>query len=133
MQAETNGKFDLYSQYQPKALYFKESDIVEYVRKDAPCVHERIDEALTLVLDLYSNKPIGFTLKGFKNLYWKHLKPKYNITENEFLNLTVALEEALGLLGDEVFGDRRKAYDSALEIAHRDSVRLQEDELENVA
>jgi hypothetical protein len=62
--------------YSPAAIYYEEADIVEYIRADVPALHRRIDEFLTLVLDLDTREPIGFALKGFRNYYLKHIKPQ---------------------------------------------------------
>jgi hypothetical protein len=117
MQEETH--HTLVHPYVPAALYFEEADIVEYVRRDAPSVYERIDGILTLVLDLKTREPIGFALKGFKNFYLTQMEPG-----EDFVRLTSVIEKAVRLIGDSVF--EREAYDKALDIASKDQVKLHE-------
>ena len=51
--------------YSPIAVYFVDSDCVEYVKEDALCVYDRIDNFLTLITDENQRNVIGFKLKGF--------------------------------------------------------------------
>ena len=128
MKEEMTYDHTLMTPYVPVALYFEEADIVEYVRRDIACVHQRVDEVLTLVLDMQTREPIGFTLKGFKNFYMRHIQPKANAEEHDFVLLTSVLEEAVGFVGDGLFdhAERQRAYAKALDIASKDEVRLRE-------
>jgi hypothetical protein len=119
MQNDIELDHTLITPYVPVALYFEEADIVEYVRKDAPCVHQRIDGFLTLMLDLETREPIGFALKGFKHFYLTHFQPR--ISDDQFVLMTSILEEATRVVGNDVF---RQAYDRAIDIASKDHVKL---------
>lgn len=112
--------------YEPVALYFEEADIVEYVRKDVPCIHRRVDEMLTLVLDLHDRKVVGFTLKGFKNIYLRYLKDQHGLEDQHFVMLSNVIEEAAGIIGDGLFDakEREAAYKEARELASADAVEL---------
>src|SRR4029077_2594532 len=66
---------ELHARYTPVGVYYEDADMVEYIRKDVPCVNRRIDDLLTLALDMESREPIGFKLKGFKNFYLHYFKP----------------------------------------------------------
>ena len=114
----------LLGEYRPVAIYYEEADIVEYVRNDVPSLHQRIDGFLTLVLDLKTRDPIGFTLKGFKNYYLRHIRPKTDLSEREFVLLANVLEIAVNEIGEAVFN--HDAYRTAREIAEHDEVRLDE-------
>ena len=112
--------------YTPIAIYYEESDSVEYLREDVACVYRRIDERLTLALDMHSRLPVGFRLKGFKNFYLRHLRFKYKNDNEDFLSLVSVLEEALSLLGRKIFDDDqiKVAYENAFKIAEEDRVKL---------
>lgn len=59
---------NLSTPYKPVALYYEASDILQYVRKDGPSVHRRIDSLLTLIFDMKNrDELIGFALKGLKS------------------------------------------------------------------
>jgi hypothetical protein len=114
--------------YVPTAIYYEEADSLEYVRRDVPCVYRRVDELLTLVLSMDTREPLGFRIKGFRNFYLRRLKPKYNLRENEFLMLINVVEEAMSSFGDQFFsmGERKAAYEKALNIAEQDDIRLKQ-------
>ena len=65
-----------------------------HVRCDVPTVHKRIDALLTLILDMKTREPVGFTLKGFRNFYLRHFQKKHELLEVEFVRLTSVIEEA---------------------------------------
>ncbi|MDP3406739.1 hypothetical protein [Bosea sp. (in: a-proteobacteria)] len=111
--------------YVPVAIYYEASDSVEYLREDAACVYRRIDETLTLALEMESRTLVGFRLKGFKNFYLRHLNQKHQGQEN-FLKLVTVLEEALELIGNRIFVDSNiaDAYQNAYRIASEDQVML---------
>lgn len=114
--------------YVPKAIYYEASDSLEYVRRDDPAVYRRVDEYLTLVLDLRSRAPLGFKLKGFRHLYLTQLAPKYHLSDKQFISLILVLEDAMGAGGNAIFEEteRRSAYNDALQIAEQDNVRLED-------
>ena len=116
------------SAYTPKAVYFDESDTLEYSRLDGPTIFRRVDGYLTLVLDIDSREPVGFALKGFRHFYLTVLKPQLGLNETHFVALIRVLEAALGAAGDSLFeeAERQKAYRQALEIAQEDEVLLEE-------
>jgi hypothetical protein len=114
--------------YAPKAIYYEQSDSLEYVRADEPALYRRVDEYLTLILHLESRKLIGFKLKGFRHLYLTHLQPKYHFNRTDYLKLINILEDAMSIRGDAIFAEaeRRMAYSEALEIASQDDVVVEQ-------
>ncbi|HZG31024.1 MAG TPA: hypothetical protein VE079_21445 [Ensifer sp.] len=109
--------------YKPSAIYFQESDCLEYVRHDVPNLYRRIDEFLTLILSMEDREPIGFSLKGFRNFYIRKYAEK--LQGPEFRNLVRLIEEIVGELGDDIFDDNKRiAYRQAIEIAKDDEVQL---------
>ncbi len=107
--------------YEPIAVYYEDADSVEYVTKDVPSVHRRIDELLTLILSMNNREPIGFRIKGFRNFYLRQLTPKYDFSERDFVTLIDILQEAVKYLGDGLFEkERRDAYQKAMRIAQED-------------
>jgi hypothetical protein len=125
-----NRKANLSGQYKPMAVYYEDADMVEYVRLDVPCVNRRIDEFLTLALQMDGREPIGFKLKGFKNFYLHHCKDDARTDDRDrFLALVKVIEKATQVLGDGVFEedqDRRTAYEQAYTIAKEDNAALRD-------
>jgi hypothetical protein len=119
---------ELRSGYLPSAIYYADADIVEYVQKDVPCIHRRIDGILTLVLHLQTRELIGFRIKGFRNFFINHLKPKYELLDGDFIPLVSVLERALEVVGNSVCptSDSLEAYRMARKMAHEDRVALEE-------
>lgn len=119
---------DLNARYVPLAVYYEDADTVEYIRQDIPCVYRRIDNFLTLSLDMNSRKPIGFRLKGFKNFYLRHLKDQEGDNRETFLKLVAVIEKAIEIAGHKVFekSETREAYEEACKIAKEDDAALQE-------
>ena len=118
---------DLHAQYVPTALYYTDADTVEYVRRDVPCIHRRIDGILTLAFDLHTRELIGFRVKGFRNFFINHLKPRYKMLDGDFIALVSVIEEAFQLVGDKVCPNEEsiEAYRRARKIAHDDRVALE--------
>jgi hypothetical protein len=112
--------------YAPIAIYYDESDSVEYLREDVACVYRRIDNRLTLALEIDSRALIGFRLKGFKNFYIRHIKEKYKLDDQQFLSIIPVLEEIINLVGVKLFEDKgiKEAYENAFKIAEEDHVLL---------
>jgi hypothetical protein len=105
----------------PTALYLEEADIVEYVRRDVPVVHRRIDDVLTIVLDIDTRMPVGFALKGFKNLYLSH----FGENDADFVLVASLLEKCATVVGEKLFDEgRRSAYAQAKQMATEDGVEL---------
>jgi hypothetical protein len=127
MNIQTMPGIDLRTEYVQSALYYADADTVEYVRKDGPCVHRRIDDMLTLTLDLNTRELIGFRVKGFRNFFINHLKPKYKLLDGDFIPLVSVLEQALELVGNTVCPteDSVEAYRKARKMAHDDRVALE--------
>lgn len=107
--------------YVPSAVYFLDSDCVEYVTEDAFCVYERIDGFLTLILDETKFNVVGFKLKGFKHFFEKYLKPSQSELTEDFIDLVPAIETAFREIGDKLFSvekeERVRAYKAARKIA----------------
>jgi hypothetical protein len=124
MEPETN----LSTVYSPVALYFEESDSIEYVRRDTACVYRRVDELLTQILDMQSRQLIGFRLKGFKNFYIRELMPKKELLKIDFLLAVSVVEKAMELYCNKYFDkadeERMKAYRAVWEMAEQDGVKL---------
>ncbi|OBQ61203.1 MULTISPECIES: hypothetical protein [Mesorhizobium] len=113
--------------YRPCAIYYEQSDSLEYVRVDSPSVYRRVDDFLTLILAMEDRSPIGFKLKGFRHFYLRHLKRNYHSERQEFLALVKIVEEALCVFGDKVFDDeKRVAYQRAIDIAQSDNVEVRD-------
>lgn len=113
--------------YKPVALYFLESDCVEYVKEDTFSVHERIDGFLTLIFDESKINLIGFKLKGFKCVFDK-VKPLYELNDMQFIDLVPVIELVFTQLGNQIFSvddeERKRAYKAAIKLAANDNVRL---------
>jgi hypothetical protein len=112
--------------YQPVAVYFAESDCVEYVKEDTFCVYDRVDNFLTLIYDGTRAQLIGFKLKGFKSVFDTHLKSLYKLNDEQFVYLVSAIEAVCTTLGDKLFTDTRveMAYKAARQLAANDDVQL---------
>jgi hypothetical protein len=113
----------LLSRYSPLAIYYEDADYVEYVRQDVAAVHRRVDDRLTLVLDMATREPIGFNLKGFKHFCNSQSEAS---DKKSFLDMVSVLERLVSELGDRIFSEdsRRVAYRKAIEIAKDDRVEL---------
>jgi hypothetical protein len=116
------------TRYVPTAVYFMDSDCVEYVKEDTLCVYERVDDFLTLIFDETKLNVIGFKLKGFKFIFGKYLKPLLKLHDEQFMELVTVIEIVFTVLGDSVFSvgeeARVRAYKAALKLAANDDVRL---------
>jgi hypothetical protein len=112
--------------YIRSAVYFEDSDCVEYVREDNFVIHQRIDDFLTLIYDETKIIPVGFKLKGFKHVFNVHLKSLFELNDKHFLTLVTAIEAICTEIGDALFADdeRTRAYKVALKLAANDNVRL---------
>lgn len=107
--------------YEPMAVYYEDADSLEYIVKDVPSVHRRVDELLTLILAMNGREPIGFRIKGFRNFYLRHLRSKYDFSEGDFLALIDVVREAVQYIGDGLFEKERKdAYQKAMHLAQED-------------
>ncbi|MBW8791454.1 MAG: hypothetical protein JF594_27995 [Rhizobium leguminosarum] len=113
--------------YRPCAIYYEQSDSLEYVRQDTPVIYRRIDDFLTLILAMDNRAPLGFKLKGFRHFYLRNLKKNYHSERQEFLTLVKIVEDALCVLGDKVFDDEKRiAYQRAIDIAQSDNVEVRD-------
>jgi hypothetical protein len=110
--------------YCPAAIFYEESDSLEYVRRDVPCVYRRIDMFLTLILSMSDRTILGFRLKGFKHLYLHRFQAKIRDKKIEFPLLVSVLEEVMSELGSKVFDEQERlsAYAEAKNIAEQDRV-----------
>jgi len=118
----------LSGRYDPMAVYFLDSDCVEYVKEDSFAIYDRVDGFLTLIFDETNINLIGFKLKGFKHVFEAHLKPLFELHDMQFVDLVSALEAVFTKIGGEVFASkdlrRANAYRAALKLAANDNVRL---------
>jgi hypothetical protein len=114
--------------YVRTAVYFMDSDCVEYVKEDAFCTYERVDGFLTLILDETRYNLVGFKLKGFKHIFEQHLKPLFELHDMQFIDLVSAIEMVFTTVGNTIFEGRDErraaAYKAALKLATNDNVRL---------
>lgn len=119
---------ELRAGYLPSAIYYADADTVEYVREDVPCIHRRIDGILTLTFHLQTRELVGFRIKGFRNFFINHLKPKYKLLDGDFIPLVSVLERALEVVGNSVCPTAAslEAYRKARRMAHEDRVALEE-------
>jgi hypothetical protein len=112
--------------YCPAAVYYPDSDCVEYVKSDGFFLYDRIDQFLTLVLDSDSRQVVGFKLKGFRNIFESRLKYVQKLHDSAFFDLVKVIEIVFTDIGNEVFDDkddrRQDAYKSAVLIAANDNV-----------
>jgi len=110
----------------PTAVYFSDSDCVEYVNEDGFAIYSRVDEFLTLIFDETKIRLIGFKLKGFKYCFENHLKPLFDLNDSQFLALVPVIEAVCTKLGERLVADdeRARAYKAALKLAANDNVRL---------
>ena len=121
--------------YQRRAVYYSDSDCVEYVREDSFSVYERVDEHLTLIFDETKIQLIGFKLKGFKYIFDHVVKPALDLKGLEFLELVDVLESLFTVLGDAIVGTDRvqRSYRAAMKLAANDNVRLDGEFLKEAA
>ena len=108
----------LSSECAPVAVYFDDADCVEYVREDTTCVYKRVGSFLTLVYDETDMIPVGFKLKGFRNVFTR-MKARGELKGVEFVDVIVVLEEICSEIGEEIFADqsRSQAYEAAKKLA----------------
>ncbi|TGQ45468.1 MULTISPECIES: hypothetical protein [unclassified Mesorhizobium] len=113
-------------EHRPKAVYFHDSDCVEYVQEDGFVIYDRVDEFLTLIHDRTQKFVVGFKLKGFKFILTKSLAPSYRLSDKQFVSLVSAIEAIAEIVGDKLFEDEERArcYQAALKIAANDNVYL---------
>ncbi|EJC78985.1 hypothetical protein Rleg4DRAFT_0566 [Rhizobium leguminosarum bv. trifolii WSM2297] len=113
--------------YQPTAIYYEDSDSLEYLRVSSPAIYRRIDTILTLILSMEDRSLVGFKLKGFKNFYIRNLKNRFGSNCPDFIELVDVLQEVTRTLGEQVFEEKQKnAYHSALEMAAKDRVHVRD-------
>ncbi len=112
----------------PAAVYFADSDCVEYVKEDSFCVYDRVDEFLTLIWDATQQDLVGFKLKGFKLLFNTRLKPIYKLNDEQFVAVVSVIETVCTKLGDALFQDERvaRAYKMAKNLAANENVRIEQ-------
>jgi hypothetical protein len=119
---------NLSTPYRPIAIYYEESDSVEFIRADVPCIYRRVDDFLTLVIDMDNRALIGFRLKGFKNFYIRHFAKLNRSIKPDFLSLVSVLEKIIEQFADDLIEDSRRqaAYQQAREMAYTENATLRE-------
>jgi len=119
-QISTNVEPERCAPYKPVALYFLESDCVEYVKQDTFYIPRRVDSFLTLIFDETKNNLIGFKLKGFKHVFDK-VKPLFELNDMQFVDLVPVIQFVFTQFGNQVFSvgdeERRLAYKAAINLA----------------
>ena len=127
MNLESKGEREPGGRFTSSAVYFLDSDCVEYVKEDAFCVYERIDDFLTLILDETGYNLVGFKLKGFRCIVQKHLRQQ--LDDRQFLELANVIESIFTKVGNRMFSvpedDRERAYKAAQNLAEKERVKLQ--------
>jgi hypothetical protein len=108
--------------YVPTAVYYLDSDCVEYVKEDSFCTYRRVDCFLTLIHDETGYNLIGFKLKGFKHVFEQYLKPLFELHDMQFIELVSAIE--MVFTNNSKDERRAAAYKAALKLANDDNVRL---------
>jgi hypothetical protein len=119
---------DLHTPYEAVALYLVDADSVEYMRRDVAVVYRRVDWFLTLALDMKTKELTGFRLKGFRNFFLKHLKPRYRLLDEDFIPLVSVIEEAVQVMGDQHFSDdptRKDAYQQVRKMAFEGNASIE--------
>jgi len=111
-----------------KRAYFDPTmDFVEYVIVDAVTVSDRIDEYLTLIYASDGQSLVGFRLKGFRYVFNDlKLKNVLALEEADFLRLTKVIEHIVTLVGDEFFGERKRYYQKAFQLAQAEDAKFDE-------
>lgn len=135
MHDHVNGRDQLSAEYQKRAIYYSDSDCVEYVTEDAFTVYDRVDDFLTLIFDETKINLVGFKLKGFKHFFDNHLKPLFKLNDEQFVYVVSVLEARCTELGSTIVdNDRRKrAYVAARKLAANDNVKLEGFDLQAAA
>lgn len=120
--------------YEPAAIYYGDSDCLEYVKLDQFCLYERVDEFLTLIKDADGEKLVGFKLKGFRNRF-NRLQAAFDLNDGQFAYVISAIESIYSELGEMLFTDRQRAaaYKAAYQLAANDNVKLERHELKIAA
>lgn len=120
--------------FEARASYSEEMDFLEYLKNDTTTVSQRIDNCLTLMLDAESREVIGFRFKGFRYVFNTVIRPLVKLRNEDFDPLITAMEVVFTTLGNDCVAGLRpdderrlQAYQKALEIAKRDSVKLPEE------
>jgi hypothetical protein len=108
-------------------MYLDNADSVEYMRRDVACVYRRVDSFLTLALDLKTRELTGFRLKGFRNFFLNHLKPRYSLLDDDFISLVSVIEAAVQVMGEKLVTDpeRQDAYRQARKMAHEGNAAIE--------
>jgi hypothetical protein len=124
-----HGRKLLQGSYDKRAVYFSDSDCVEYVSEDSFAIYERIDDFLTLIHDETKFDLIGFKLKGFKCIFETSLKPIFKLNDEQFVELVSVIEAVCTKIGDELFASdqRARAYKAAHKFALKENVKLTAD------
>ena len=127
MSDHANGRDLLAAEFQPRAVYFSDSDCVEYVKEDTFTVYERVDDFLTLIFDETKIDLVGFKLKGFKHFFDNHLKPLFKLNDEQFVTMVSVLEARCTEIGTKIVDDdrRKRAYMAARKLAAKDKVQLE--------
>jgi hypothetical protein len=112
--------------YSPAAVYFADSDCVEYVKEDNFVIYHRVDDFLTIIFDETKIIPVGFKLKGFRHVFNTHLQSLFELNDKQFLELAKAIEAVCSELGEALFADdeRTRWYNAARKLAANDNVKL---------
>lgn len=110
------GVIDL-DHFYPVARFHPEMDVIEYQNEDVSYRAERVDGMLTLLWHPKDERLIGIALKGFRFLF-QQLKERHGVSDDKFLPLIMAVEEALvlgaaeGIMADAM-AKRQQQYESA--------------------
>ena len=117
--------------YRRQAVYFADSDCVEFVKDDAFTIYHRVDDFLTLITDETKIGIVGFKLKGFRH-YFNEIKAKHQLTAAHFVLLVEVIEAHCTDIGEQLFTNdfRQRAYKAAGQFAKEHNARLDSHEFD---
>ncbi|MDZ7923043.1 MAG: hypothetical protein U5M23_03100 [Marinagarivorans sp.] len=128
LRADLLEKFDieLAESFNPIATYNKSLDFIEYLSVDATCVSRRIDEHLTLLLDMDNElELIGFKLKGFACIYGEIMQNAgIENHQAQFSGIVEILVELISKMGDKMFPAQKAEYARVIKFASKKDVKL---------
>lgn len=122
----------LSDEFVKRASYYSAMDFLEYVSRDTTVVADRVDGVLTALLDADTGELIGFRLKGFGHIFNTHVKPLFQLTDEDFLPIVRVLEHYFTQAADSVCDDvdqvrRERVYKACYKLASDDEVTVPAD------
>lgn len=122
----------LATQFESKAIYYRELDFIEYLADDCFAISDRIDEHLTVIKDGDSGELVGFKLKGIEFIFNDIVKPVFG-ERVKFMKLVDVFQVLVGQIADASFKElrdrRTKAYQEVAQLISQKELSLPEDML----